>query len=471
MGKLLRWSLPGMSGTGLLGDVGVPPSLLGCLAGDAESAGDLCPGVSDAAQAGYGGVGGSVDLLGHGDEIAQAFDVAGGDAPAVSGHDSTHESAVVVVLHARRIPALCCQGRVDTARACVVAVVRHVHPPVDVAGRRSYLPGHAEGPRPRRLAVRGRRSRSRSDAEGALYRERGRGTGTQGRGTRVIQVRREQLRQGSVGPRLVVGAMGERAAGAPRLVMRASLCSGAEGDARSDGPPALAGPGSRRSVDTQSPARKRRPGRFDRAEASAVYARFTLHTADPARLGEVISHYENDISTAFTHEPGSRGMSVLVNDDLGVALVQAYWTTEDAMRSNDATFADPIHDAAFFGATVSIERYEVARFVLIASAHPGAAVSLTRLDAEPARLDDVVAAYDYFAVGSLAGSDGFCTAVLFVDRRSGRAVVETTWRYGEALVAARSASAARRLDAVKAGTAVVRGIEQYRLDFRSVDMD
>src|SRR6266702_637538 len=52
VGKLLRWSLPGMSGTGLLGDVGVPPSLLGCLAGDAESAGDLCPGVSDAAQAG-----------------------------------------------------------------------------------------------------------------------------------------------------------------------------------------------------------------------------------------------------------------------------------------------------------------------------------------------------------------------------------------------------------------------------------
>jgi hypothetical protein len=141
------------------------------------------------------------------------------------------------------------------------------------------------------------------------------------------------------------------------------------------------------------------------------------------------------------------------------------------MCSNDATFADPIHDAAFFGATVSIEYYEVARFVLIASAHPGAAVSLTRIDAEPARLDDVVAAYDYFAVGPLAGSDGFCTAVVFVDRQGGRAVVETTWRYDEALVAARSASAARRLDAVKAGTGAVRGIEQYRLDFRSVEMD
>jgi hypothetical protein len=37
---------------------------------------------------------------------------------------------------------------------------------------------------------------------------------TQGRGTQVIRARRQQLRQGSVGPRLVVGAMGERAAGA-----------------------------------------------------------------------------------------------------------------------------------------------------------------------------------------------------------------------------------------------------------------
>jgi len=304
-----------------------------------------------------------------------------------------------------------------------------------------------------------------------LLRQRIRGvcvlSGTQRRGTRVIRARRDQVRQGSVAPRLVVGAMGERAAGTLRLVVRASICSGAEGVARSDGPSALAG---RRLVDTRSPGRKRRWGQFDRAEASAVYARFTLHTADPARLSEVISHYENDVSMVLEHEPGSRGMSVLVNDDLGVALVETYWTTEDAMRSNDATFADPNHDAAFFGATVSIERYEVARFVHIASAHPGAAVSLTRIDTEPTSLDDVVAAYDYFA-GPLAGSDGFCTAVLFVDRRSGRALVETTWRHDEALVAARSASAARRLDAVKAGTAAVRGIEQYRLDFHSVEQE
>jgi hypothetical protein len=201
-----------------------------------------------------------------------------------------------------------------------------------------------------------------------------------------------------------------------------------------------------------------------------VYARFTLHTADPARLGEVISHYENEVSTVLKREPGSRGMSVLVNADLGVALVGTYWVTEDAMLSNDATVADPAHDAAFFGATVSIEHYECARFVHVAPAHPGAAVSLTRIETEPTRLNDVVAAYDDLAVRPLAGSEGFCSAVLFVDRQSGRALIETTWRDTAALVAARGASAARRVDAVSAGTAAVRGIEQYRLDFHSVEM-
>jgi hypothetical protein len=202
-----------------------------------------------------------------------------------------------------------------------------------------------------------------------------------------------------------------------------------------------------------------------------VYARLTLHTADPARLSEVISHYEHDVRADFTHQPGSRGMSVLVNDDLGVALVEAYWASEKEMRSNDASFVRPVHDAAFFGATVSIEHYEVASFVHAAAARPGAAVSVTRLDTEPTSPDDVRAAYGGIALGPLAASDGFCTAVLFVDPQSGRAVVETIWRDGQALVAARGVAAARRLEAVSAGTVTVRGLEQYRLDFHSVELE
>lgn len=114
------------------------------------------------------------------------------------------------------------------------------------------------------------------------------------------------------------------------------------------------------------------------------------------------------------------------------------------------TSVRPVHDAALFGATASIEHYEVARFVHVAPARPGAAVVLTRLEADPSRLDDALAEYRDGSAGPLTGADGFCTAVLLVDRPAGRAVVET---------------------AASAGAATVRGIEQYRLDLQSVELE
>lgn len=202
-----------------------------------------------------------------------------------------------------------------------------------------------------------------------------------------------------------------------------------------------------------------------------MHARLTFYTADPARLGEVVRHREHDVREVLTHEPGYRGMSVLVNDNLGVALVAAYWAGEKEMHSNDATFVRPVHDAAFFGATVSVEHYEVARFVHAAPARPGAAVTLTRLGTEPASPADVLAVYGGIELGRLAESDGFCTAVLFVDPQSGRALIETIWRDVPALAAASSVAAGHRLEAAADGTVTVRGLEQYRLDFHSVELE
>jgi hypothetical protein len=63
-----------------------------------------------------------------------------------------------------------------------------------------------------------------------------------------------------------------------------------------------------------------------------------------------------------------------------------------------------------------------------------------------------------------------CTAVLFVDRESGRAAVESIWSDAKALVASRGAAAALRRDAVSDESVTVRGIEQYLLDFDSVEL-
>jgi len=98
-------------------------------------------------------------------------------------------------------------------------------------------------------------------------------------------------------------------------------------------------------------------------------------------------------------------------------------------------------------------------------------VTLTRLDTESTIPDEVRAAYGGIDLAPLAASDGFRTAVLFVDPQSGRGVVETIWRDVPAMVAARTEAAERRLQAASARTVTVRGMEHYRLNSHSVELE
>ena len=67
----------------------------------------------------------------------------------------------------------------------------------------------------------------------------------------------------------------------------------------------------------------------------------------------------------------------------------------------------------------------------------------------------------------LADTEGFCSTLLFIDRSSGRSMVETVWRDPEALAASRIAAAAIRVDTVRATNCVIRSVEEYQLVFSS----
>jgi hypothetical protein len=63
-------------------------SLLGGLAGDAESGGDLGPGVAVVVEAGDGLRGGLLEFVGELGQVGEGFDVAGGDAAGVGADDA-----------------------------------------------------------------------------------------------------------------------------------------------------------------------------------------------------------------------------------------------------------------------------------------------------------------------------------------------------------------------------------------------
>ena len=97
------------------------------------------------------------------------------------------------------------------------------------------------------------------------------------------------------------------------------------------------------------------------------------------------------------------------------------------------------------GGTATRGRYAVLVFEHQAPWRGGQGVRVTPMDVEPSMLssvEDAIAWYGDTAVPVLADTSGFCVALLYADRASGRVISETVWQDPRALAASRSAAAA-----------------------------
>src|ERR1700685_619810 len=191
-----------------------------------------------------------------------------------------------------------------------------------------------------------------------------------------------------------------------------------------------------------------------------LHVRLNLITADPIRLGDSVKFVENEVRPVVEGQPGNLGMALKLNADLGLAILESFWVSGDALRVSERIVA-PNRAAAVRRATgtVTVERYSVPVFEREAPLHRGEGVRVTRLDVQPDAVEDTVATFGGVTVPWLADTEGFCSTLLFIDRTSGRSVVETIWRDPEALEASRSAAAGIRVDTVRATNGVVRSVE------------
>jgi hypothetical protein len=136
------------------------------------------------------------------------------------------------------------------------------------------------------------------------------------------------------------------------------------------------------------------------------------------------------------------------------------------MRESERATARMRDDAIKRGlVTVTIEHHEVASALRASRARAGAGVRLTRVDIDPRRVDDAIAAYEDTALPWLTEAQGICSALLFVHRHSGRSIHETIWRTAGALADSRAREANMRVDSVAASDALIRALEEYELAF------
>lgn len=195
-----------------------------------------------------------------------------------------------------------------------------------------------------------------------------------------------------------------------------------------------------------------------------LHVRFNFLTADPLRLGDSVKFVESEVRPQVDSQPGSLGTSFYTNQEAGLAILESFWASANAMQASEHSVSSSRREAVKRAAgTVSVERYEVPVFELEAPMRSGAGMRLTRMDVDPSQVEDAVEGYGDTAVPWLAETRGFCSTLFLVDPQTGHSISETLWRDEETLAETRSLAAAVRVDTVSATGCVIRAVEEYGL--------
>lgn len=188
-----------------------------------------------------------------------------------------------------------------------------------------------------------------------------------------------------------------------------------------------------------------------------MHVRATTITVEPGRVDELIRFARDEVTPVADGCPGSLGLSMFVDRSTGTATITTAWATEQQRDESDRSLL-PVREraAALFGATPAVELLEMAVLDRRRPAEPGFWARMTRVLVNPALLDDAIDAYGTTTLPALELLDGFCSAVLLVDRRTGQGVSTVVFDSRVALETSRAAGdEIRRTSAAKAGAQVV----------------
>ena len=195
-------------------------------------------------------------------------------------------------------------------------------------------------------------------------------------------------------------------------------------------------------------------------------ARVNLITADPDRMADTIGYIKTSVRPAVDSMDGSLGLSLYANAEIGVAVLESFWASREALIHSEQMAAPRRTDVVRRAVgTVSVERYRVPVYEREAPLDTAMGLRLTRIDVDPPRVEDTVECFGATVVPRMADAGGFCGALLLVDRDTGRSISETMWASRKAMAASRGEAAAVRVETVQSTGALIRAVEEYGLVF------
>lgn len=170
-----------------------------------------------------------------------------------------------------------------------------------------------------------------------------------------------------------------------------------------------------------------------------MYARSTTFTAQMSAIDDGITYLREQTMPALLEIEGCVGLSLLVNRESGRCIATSSWESEQAMRASEAAVAPIRGDASerFGGSVDRVEQWEIAVLHREHAAADGACVRCTWLQTPTNAIEKAIDLFKTYVLPTAEQMDGFCSASLFVDRATGRAVSATAWDSRAAMEAGR----------------------------------
>jgi heme-degrading monooxygenase HmoA len=186
-------------------------------------------------------------------------------------------------------------------------------------------------------------------------------------------------------------------------------------------------------------------------EQTATHARVIRLKTEPTNSDAVIKQWISEVLPLLKKQDGFRGATLVGNRKTGDGLSVTYWASEEAMknaRPNVRPQAETIMSNA--GSKIVDENEcEVAVQERFQPPKAGVFVRVTTVEADPSKADEGIAFYEEKVVPVIRKQAGARTALLFVNRKTGRDFAATAWDTEQDLQKSEAAVTGLREESIK----------------------
>jgi hypothetical protein len=186
-------------------------------------------------------------------------------------------------------------------------------------------------------------------------------------------------------------------------------------------------------------------------EQRATHARVIRLKNEPANSDKTIKEWTSEILPLLKKQDGFRGATLVGNRKTGDGLSVTYWASEEAMKNARPKVRPQAETimSSLGSKIVDEDECEVVVQERIQPPKAGVFVRVTTVEADPAKADEGIVFYEEKIVPVIRKQAGARTALLLVNRKTGRAFGASGWDTEKDLEKSEAAISSLREETIK----------------------